>query len=347
MAPPVTCRCRNPPHLRKRNLSSGDLIADRRAAYAEALAEAGDFAAAAELIEQALELVPDWTAGWSLLGAYRERADNLAGAIAAWQRLKTMDPEGIFGAGLKLAAHGVATVPAITASAFVAALFDDYADRFETQLLQKLRYAVPEELASLVLAELGRRNLDRLAHAIDLGCGTGLMGERLRRHVSFLEGVDLSAGMIEACGRKSIYDALAQAELTAFLGGHAGAVDLVTAADVLNYCGELSPVLAAAARVLAPGGLIALSLEAHRGPEPIVLRPSLRYAHEPDAARRAFREAGLDLLSFEPAVLRHDRGAPVVGYLVLATRPHSDAALPLVSDDDVSDADAPAPLRLN
>ena len=332
--------------MRKRNLSSGDLIADRRAAYAEALAEAGDFAAAAELIEQALELVPDWTAGWSLLGSYRERADDLAGAIAAWRRLEPMDREGIFGASLKLAAHGVEFVPNTTAAAFVAALFDDYADRFETQLLQKLRYAVPEGLADLVVAELDRRGVERVAHAIDLGCGTGLMGERLRRKVSFLEGVDLSAGMIAACGRKSIYDALAQTELTAFLAGHAGAVDLVTAADVLNYCGELAPVLKAATRALVPGGLIALSLEAHQGPEPMILRPSLRYAHEPDAARRALREAGLDILSFEPAVLRHDRGQPVVGHLVLATKAMAGAAIDIAVDAGLAPALHPR-ARLN
>jgi len=44
--------------------SSGDVIADRRADYARMLAESGDPAAAAELMEQALELAPAWAAGW-------------------------------------------------------------------------------------------------------------------------------------------------------------------------------------------------------------------------------------------------------------------------------------------
>jgi tetratricopeptide (TPR) repeat protein len=66
-------------------LSSGDLVADRRTGYAAALAEDKDFAAAAELMEQALELVPGWAAGWCLLGDYRNEAGNAAGAIAAYR----------------------------------------------------------------------------------------------------------------------------------------------------------------------------------------------------------------------------------------------------------------------
>lgn len=328
--------------MRKRQLTSGDLIADRRVACAAALAEAGDFAAAAELVQQALELVPGWTAGWSLLGEYLERSGHIEGAKAAWRRLSELDTERVFGAALKLAAYGEAKIHA-TDPAFVAALFDDYAERFEAQLVQKLRYAVPQAVGEFVATALSGRGAGQLAHAIDLGCGTGLMGERLRRYVSYLEGVDLSGGMIGKARRKAIYDTLAQDELVRFLAAHRGGVDLLTAADVFNYCGDLEPVVAAAARVLVPGGLLAFSLEAHAGPEPIVLRPSLRYAHEPEAARRVLRAGGFEVLRFEQAVLRHDRGEPVVGYLVLASRAgRVDAAVPDAIDMAAIAADEPA-----
>ncbi len=45
-------------------LASGDLIAQRRFAYAKAAAGDGDFRAAAEVLEQALERAPDWAAAW-------------------------------------------------------------------------------------------------------------------------------------------------------------------------------------------------------------------------------------------------------------------------------------------
>ena len=75
-------------------------------------------------------------------------------------------------------------------------LFDDYADTFEESLVEGLGYDVP----ALVESELrppGRGALSsRLA--IDLGCGTGLAGCRLRKHITGqLVGCDLSSGMLD------------------------------------------------------------------------------------------------------------------------------------------------------
>ncbi len=43
----------------------------------------------------------------------------------------------MFGAALKLALLGAAPVPEAPPSAYVEGLFDDYADRFETALVEK------------------------------------------------------------------------------------------------------------------------------------------------------------------------------------------------------------------
>jgi len=311
--------------MRILQLSSGDLVADRRASYAALLADEGDHAAAAELIEQALELVPGWAAGWCLLGDYRAEAGNCAGAVAAWRELARLDMAGLFGAALKLAAHGAAPTPQGTAIGYVEGLFDDYAGRFDAELVQGLGYTAPARLATMVEAELG----GQVAHALDLGCGTGLMGERLRNHALLLEGVDLSGAMLEEAGRKGLYDRLGKAELTAYLVAHPGNIDLITAADVLNYCGALAPIFAAVQARLAPGGLFAATLELHEGPEPLVLRSSLRYAHSAAAVRSAAADAGLDIVALETAALRHDRGESVVGLLVVLRRP---ASLPVTAE---------------
>jgi predicted TPR repeat methyltransferase len=301
--------------------SSGDVIADRRAGYAKMLAEGGDHAAAAELLIQALEIVPDWVAGWDLLGAYCEKAGDIAGAISAWRHLEALDDEGVFGAGLKLAAHGAGAAADGTAVSYVEALFDQYAPQFEHSLVDRLGYRVPEMLDALVSEEMGRLGIEGFARALDLGCGTGLMGRHLRGKTAYLEGIDVSAAMIAQTARKGIYDSLQKAELVAALNTRRADADLVTAADVFIYCGALPPVLAALVPALKPGGLVAFSLEAHDGPEPLFLRPSLRYAHGVDATRDALVVAGLEVLRFETAVLRFDRGAPITGMLVVARRP--------------------------
>ncbi len=301
--------------------SSGDVIADRRAGYAKMLAESGDHAAAADLMTQALEIVPGWAAGWDMLGGYAEKSGDVAGAISAWRHLEALDDTGVFGAGLKLAAHGAGRAADGTAVSYVEALFDQYAPKFEQSLVERLGYRVPEMLDDLVNQEMARLGIASFARALDLGCGTGLMGLQLRARVAFLEGIDVSAAMIAETARKGIYDRLEKAELVAFLAGRAPNADLVTAADVFIYCGALPPVLAAVVPAMMPGGLLAFSLEAHEGEEPVFLRASLRYAHGVAATRQALEEAGLDVLRFELATLRQDRGTPIEGMLVVARKP--------------------------
>ena len=301
--------------------SSGDVIADRRAEYAKMLAEGGDLSAAADLMQQALELVPDWSAGWDLLGSYCENAGNLSAAISAWRHLEALDDDGIFGARLKLAVHGAGAAGSGTAVSYVEALFDQYAPKFESALIDKLGYQVPALLDGLIDNVMAETGLARFATALDLGCGTGLMGQRLRSKVDWLEGIDLSAAMIAETTRKSIYDRLEKAELVEFLRARSVQTDLITAADVFIYCGALPPVLDAVVPAMAPAGILAFSLEAHDGEEPVFLRASLRYAHGVAATRQALADAGLDILAFDLATLRQDRGAPIAGMLVLARKP--------------------------
>jgi predicted TPR repeat methyltransferase len=238
--------------------------------------------------------------------------------------LEALDDAGVFGARLKLAAHDAGPAGEGTAVGYVEALFDQYAPQFEESLVGRLGYRVPDLLDALVAEETTRLGLSGFERALDLGCGTGLMGERLRGKVRHLEGVDISAAMIAETARKGIYDSLAKAELVATLNARRADVDLVTAADVLIYCGALQPVLSALMPALRPGGLVAFSLEAHEGEEPLFLRPSLRYAHGVQATRDALVIAGLEVLRFETAVLRFDRGAPITGILVVARKPVVD-----------------------
>ncbi len=324
--------------LSKAIYSSGDVFADRRADYARQLDQSGDPAAASELMEQALELAPEWAAGWDLLGNYHEKAGNISAAIGAWRRLEALDDHGVFGARLKLAAHNAGAAGQGTAVGYVEALFDQYAAKFEQSLVGKLGYKVPELLDDIVNQEMTRLGIERFGRAIDLGCGTGLMGQRLRGKVDHLEGVDISAAMIAETARKGIYDKLEKAELVEALNRCDRDTDLLTAADVLIYCGAIEPVLSAMMPALQPGGLVAFSLEAHDGPEAVFLRPSLRYAHGIEATRTALVAAGFSILRYETAELRMDRGAPIVGILVVAQKPqHSmTAANDVGMDGDVA-----------
>ena len=296
--------------------ASGDPIADKRFAIATALAEAGDLTAAAEVLAQALELAPAWAAGWLRLGEWRERTGDRDGAATAYTHARGLDPDDGLGAGLRRAALAGATPDAMPA-AYVRTLFDDYAPRFEAALTEKLAYRTPALIADALLRHAGAR---RFARAIDLGCGTGLMGEALRGRVDDLTGVDLSAQMVAVAGKKGIYDRLAAGDAVAFLAAEPEAsADLIVAADVLPYVGDVGPLVVAAARALAPGGLLAASAERADGNE-FVLGPTLRYRHSAGVLRQAATTAGLAVAAIEPAVLRKEAGRPVDGLIVVAER---------------------------
>jgi predicted TPR repeat methyltransferase len=294
--------------------SSGDILADRRADYAEMLFGNGEAAAAAELMMGALELAPGWALGWFRLGEFHEAAGSLDEAAQAWRMTLQLDPVDRPGAALKLALIGQAPSPAAPPSAFVEALFDQYAPTFDASLVEKLGYRVP----GLLMAAIKPHRSERFGMAVDLGCGTGLMGERLRPLVDRLVGYDISAAMLKKAEARAVYDQLEKADLQDFDGAGLKA-DLVTAADVLMYVGEFEGLAGTVAEMLTPGGLFAFSVEAHEGPDDFVLRPSRRYAHSESYVRRMLKGC-LSVLALERHVIRMDRNEPIEGLIVVAGR---------------------------
>jgi predicted TPR repeat methyltransferase len=294
--------------------SSGDFIADRRADFAEMLHASGDHAQAAELMLDALALAPGWIAGWLLLGEMQEAAGHPDQAALAWNKVLALDPADRFGASLRLTLIGRAPAAA-PPSAFVETLFDQYADTFDAVLVEKLAYRVPALLSEAIHLQGGRL----FGLALDLGCGTGLMGEMLRPVVARLEGYDISASMLKKAEARRLYDHLGKADLQAF--SHAGpGADLVTAADVFMYLGALENIVARVAALLAENGLFAFSVEKLAAPGEFALQPSRRYAHGETYVRRVLADNGLEVLSLEEKTIRNDRREPVTGLIVVAKR---------------------------
>lgn len=287
-------------------LSSGDLIADRRAAYAEALA-GSDPGAACDLYAQTLELVPGWAAGWFRLGDLRAEA-GLDGAAEAFAAALAADPADRLGASLRIDMLRERSLADTMPAAFVEAMFDQYAPDFDAALVERLDYRAPQLLRAGLAGSYAR--------VLDLGCGTGLMGAELRGISGDLEGWDISSEMLRLAGEKRLYDRLEKQDLSA-LPPAVAAWDLVTAADVFAYLGALEGVVAWVSRALRPGGGFAFTVEAHEGPEAWVLRDSRRYAHALPYLEGLLERAGFTA-RIAQAVLRTDGGAPVEGHVVQA-----------------------------
>jgi len=89
-------------------------------------------------------------------------------------------------------------------------LYGDWATSYDQELVEENRYTGPE-LAAAVLA---RELTDRDARIIDIGCGTGLVGEQLKAHgFSHIDGLDLVPEMLAVAAEKGAYSRLIEADL--------------------------------------------------------------------------------------------------------------------------------------
>ena len=301
-------------------LSSGDLTADRRFEFARDLQLRGDLAAAAELLEQAIELAPDFVSAWFALGEIRQQLGECDGAIAAFRKAHQCDPGDRHGASLRLMRLGAEQLSGMP-KAYVQALFDQYAPRFEQALVNDLGYRAPALLFNAVLA--ARATAGKVAffkRAIDLGCGTGLAAASFAKQVDYFIGIDLSPGMIREARATGLYGELEAADMIEGLRAQPDAsVNLIVAADAMVYLADLTPVLTESKRVLAADGMLAFTLETHDG-RGVILGEKLRYAHAAEYVREAIGNAGLKLMTLEPASPRNENSKPVRGLVVVAEK---------------------------
>src|SRR6202048_3521603 len=276
-------------------LSSGDLVADRRFEFARDLPLKGDLVAAADLLLQATELAPGFASAWFTLGQIREQLGERDAAIAAFRKAQNADPDDRHGANLRLMLLGALELSAMPPS-YVRALFDQYAPKFETALVDDLGYRGPALLFKAVqAARLAVRKPAFFKRAIDLGCGTGLAASAFAREVDHFIGIDLSPGMIEKARATGLYAQLEVAEMVEALRGKPDAgADLILAADAMVYLSDLAPLLCEVERVLATGGLVAFTVETHADGD-VILGDGLRYAHGAACVRASIADAGLML----------------------------------------------------
>ena len=301
-------------------LSSGDLMADRRFEFARDLQLKGDLPAAADLLMQAIELAPAFTSAWFTLADIREQLGEHDAAVSAFRQARAGDSGDRHGAGLRLMRLGAEPVSGMP-QAYVQTLFDQYAPRFESSLVDELGYRGPKLLFHAVLSvRAAARKPALFKRAIDLGCGTGLAASAFARSVDHFTGVDLSPRMIERSRATGLYAELDVADMLQGLRARPDAsADLILAADAMVYVAELAPVLAEAARVLAPGGLLAFTTETHDG-EGVVIGHGLRFAHAATYVRAAVESVGLKLSLLEDRSARNEDHAPVPGLVAVAAK---------------------------
>ena len=262
--------------------------------------------------DRALAIDPALAAAWTNRGGILQEQRRFDEAAEAFRQALEHggDPEMN---RYYLASVGGASAPPGAPASYVRSLFDDYADEFDQHLVQVLGYrahtALPGRLATFAPR--------RFRSALDLGCGTGLCAPPLAAVADRLTGDDLTHQMLDRAAGLGLYHQLVQADIAQHLAETTATHDLVIAADVFIYIGDLGQIFSAVRRVLEPGGVFCFSVEvASPGCSSFELLPSLRYAHSEGYLRRLAADHQFDVAGLFREALRQDQREAVDGLFV-------------------------------
>ena len=134
----------------------------------------------------------------------------------------------------------------------VADRYDEWAKGYDDDLAS-WSYQAPAVVAETVVSRH-----PEAGSALDVGCGTGLVGRALRARgfAGQILGLDISHASLEIAERCGAYDSVEHADLQKRLPFEDDSVDALVCVGVMTYLPEVEAVWREFARVARPGGLV-------------------------------------------------------------------------------------------
>jgi predicted TPR repeat methyltransferase len=252
-----------------------------------------------ETFRRAAGLMPHRTDVYHLLGLTCTALQRYDEASAAFKKVIDRDPNDATAQHLLDAVKGRTTRQA--PADYVVKLFDRYCRNFDHHMNNGLDYRLPGLMKKAVQRIVRRQGSFR--HMLDLGCGTGLVGNLLGKYADRSTGVDVSGGMLAVARKKKIYDTTVRDEATHYLAGADQTFDLVVAADVFIYFGDLEKVFRLIRQRMVATGRFLFSIES-TSHGTYYLCKSGRYAHSNEYVRQLAANCGLAVMIDKSIVIR-------------------------------------------
>ena len=138
-------------------------------------------------------------------------------------------------------------------------LYDDWSASYEAEVAEN-GYATPGRCATALALHLQ----DKKAPILDFGCGTGLSGLALKlAGFETIDGVDLSADMLNVAESKQLYRTLTQIEADADVPGTPGDYAAIAAIGVIGAGAAPISLFDTLMNGLASGGFLVFSFNDH------------------------------------------------------------------------------------
>jgi predicted TPR repeat methyltransferase len=258
---------------------------------------------------QAIMVKVDYADAHYNLGNTLRALGRLDEAEASYRQAIAMKPENSSAKHLLAALSGSKTASAPLD--YIEGIFNDYASKFEKDLVENLEYHIPKIIAEIILED---SNTDSLGSIIDLGCGTGLVGAEISKFCGYLEGVDLSQKMLNEARKKNVYDELIKMDILAYLTNTDLHFDYFIATDVFIYVGDLADVFHLIKSRNKTGGKLVFSTEDYDG-DGFFLEQSGRYSHSHIYIEDLCKKFGYVVRHFETTALRKEKDEHITGGL--------------------------------
>ena len=200
---------------------------------------------------------------------------------------------------------------------YVRNLFDHYAETFDNHLVNDLGYRVPDTMHKIFTEYATPEKTQRL---LDLGCGTGICGEKFHTSYQHLVGIDLAERMIKKSKEKGIYDELHNSDITKFIQNSASKYDLTIAADVFIYIGNIAELVKMIYNIQEDGGYFIFSIEKSSKHDTFHLRDTGRYSHSMDYIKKILDDASYSIIASVPTIVRNEKGSSIDGIIYLCQK---------------------------
>ena len=260
--------------------------------------------------QQCLDHKPNHVAAITNLGACYLKQELVDKALTYYQQAHDLSPDNQE-INYMLSALTQEKIPNRAPISYVTQLFDNYANHYEKHMEDVLQCQVPKQLAQRIKQTIQKP----IASLVDVGCGSGLSGLAVQALTKQLIGIDLSAKMLAKAAEKNIYHQLLCGDLLTHLQSLHD-IDVIMAADVLVYLGDLREFLHLCAKAKGVDGIIAFTTEQGAG-NGFQLNQHGRFIHGEAYLTNQAHEAGLKVICHENMNLRLQNNQPVIGRLTL------------------------------
>ena len=197
------------------------------------------------------------------------------------------------------------------AKAYAEKLYDLFASEYD-ESMKKMQASVIDTAVEMIQDK-------QFDNVLDLACGTGAFGLKLRQNFKKLSGVDISQKMLDEAQKTNVYNKLEHISIDDYFQSFNDKFDLIVALEVTGYLDGLSELFEGAKTHLHSDGQFIFSIEYPLDKNETKLSINGRYLYSTEFVKQALEKSGLSIIETKEINLRREGNDYAKGAVLIAT----------------------------